>query len=69
MWKGRGSTRKLVTKKDEMYYVPLLKTLERLLQNEAIVAEVCWCHVIRKSSIMYTTLSRLSVDTRPMMAP
>ena len=45
VWKGRGSSRKLVVKKDEMYYVPLLKTLESLLQNETIIAEVCWCEV------------------------
>lgn len=43
-WKGTGSMRRSVVKKNEIMYVPLLKTLEDLLQCNDIVAEVCTYH-------------------------
>ena len=31
-WKGSGATRQLISKKDELMYIPILKTLESMLQ-------------------------------------
>ena len=39
-WKGAGKKRKLVMKKDEMMYIPLLKTLKNMLECKCTVAEV-----------------------------
>ena len=38
--KGTGHKRRLVETEDAMMYIPLLETLELLLQNETILAEV-----------------------------
>ena len=38
--KGSGNKRRCVLVEDIMMYVPILETLQVLLQNEAIVAEV-----------------------------
>lgn len=40
VWKGRGIKQKCVVKKDYAYYIPILETLQVLLKNEAIHAEV-----------------------------
>ena len=40
VWKGRGIKRRCVVKKDYAYYIPVLETLQVLLKNEAILAEV-----------------------------
>ena len=39
-WKGSGLHRKCTLKKDEMMYIPLLKTLECLLKSDTIRNEV-----------------------------
>lgn len=38
--KGSGSKRRVVEVDDVMMYIPILSTLELLLQNETIVSEV-----------------------------
>lgn len=40
VWKGLGSKRRCVLKNDHAIYVPVLKTLQNMLRNEAILAEV-----------------------------
>ena len=40
VWKGRGLKRRCVVKKDSLVYIPLLSTLQSLLRNNAILAEV-----------------------------
>lgn len=40
VWKGRGSKHRCVVKRDEMMYIPLLDTLQSLLNNENVLAEV-----------------------------
>ena len=39
-WKHSGIKRKCVSKKDYVYYVPVLDTLEALLNNQSLLAEV-----------------------------
>ena len=39
-WQTQGTGRQLVEVKDEFMYVPLLKVLERILQNRSIFEEV-----------------------------
>ena len=41
-WKleGSGAKRRMVEKKDCMYYIPILETLQTLLDNEDVLAEV-----------------------------
>lgn len=39
-----GRKRRTVLKKDEMFYVPLLLTLEKLLQNDSVLKEVGFIH-------------------------
>lgn len=39
--KGTGHKRRLVETDNTMMYIPLLETLELLLQNETILGEVC----------------------------
>ena len=41
VWKGSGDKRRCVTKADHFMYVPVLKTLESLLKNDAVLSEVC----------------------------
>ena len=40
VWKGRGHKRRCVVKKDSLVYIPLLHTLQSLLSNKGILAEV-----------------------------
>lgn len=40
-WKGSGAKRRLITKRDFVYYIPILKTLEVLLNNKCYADEVC----------------------------
>ena len=40
VWKGVGSKRRCVVKTDDAFYVPVLKTLENMLNNETILGEV-----------------------------
>ena len=44
-WKGAGAKRRLVTKEDFVYYVPILKTLEVLLNNRQFTDEVCYIKI------------------------
>lgn len=41
VWKGVGSKRRYKLKTDMAIYIPVLLTLECLLNNEAILSEVC----------------------------
>ena len=36
-----GRRRKVVVKKEEVMYIPLLETLQALLKNESVLKEVC----------------------------
>ena len=45
-WKGRGSKRRCVIKRDEVMYIPLLDTLQSLLNNESILAEVFYAYKV-----------------------
>ena len=40
VWKESGLKRRCVVKKDSLVYIPLLSTLQSLLRNNAILAEV-----------------------------
>lgn len=40
VWKGRGPKRQCVVKEDELMYIPVLETLQSLLQSDATMAEV-----------------------------
>lgn len=40
VWKGIGRKRQYVTKKDEAFYVPLMSTLQSLLNNKTVFQEV-----------------------------
>ena len=39
-YKGIGAKRRCVEKDETMHYVPVLKTLDVILQNETVLAEV-----------------------------
>lgn len=39
--RGHGRKRKMVKKDESMVYIPILKTLQSLLQDEEILGEVC----------------------------
>lgn len=39
-WKGSGAKRRIVLKKDEMMYVPILHTLQSLLNHDSVYSEV-----------------------------
>ena len=56
VWKGTGSKRRCVLEEDTFMYIPVLNTLETLLQNDSILAEV---HVL--VCAFYTIFSRVSV--------
>jgi len=40
-WKSTGVKRRLINKQDFVYYVPILKVLEVLLNNQHFADEVC----------------------------
>ena len=46
-WKGSGHARKSYNKVDTMMYVPILHTIEQLLQSHTITSEVCACYTAR----------------------
>ena len=50
--KGCGEKRKCVEVRDEMKYVPLLSTLESLLQNKNILQEVRYDTLIWQSLVL-----------------
>lgn len=41
--RGTGRKSRIVTVQETMIYVPILKTLEVLLNNETVLTEVCCC--------------------------
>ena len=41
VWKGNGSKHQCMMKTNEMFYVPILETLQSCLENDAILAKVC----------------------------
>ena len=42
--KGYGCKRKMMEIEEVMVYVPLLDTLQKLLENDKVGAEVCTCN-------------------------
>lgn len=44
--KVSGRKRRMVVKRDELIYIPLLLTLERLLNNGCILDQVCLCLIV-----------------------
>ena len=44
VWKGEGPKRRCVVKEDIMMYIPLLASLQSLLLNRAVLAEVSDCN-------------------------
>jgi len=40
VWTGSGAKRRLITKEDNVFYIPILKTLQVLLNNETLLSEV-----------------------------
>ena len=42
-WKGSGPKRKWILKRDEMMYIPMLETLECLLQSDTVRDQVHTC--------------------------
>ena len=40
-WKGWGAKRKCVTEQDCLMYIPILETIQSLLNNSALLSEVC----------------------------
>ena len=40
VWKGHGSKRQCVTVEDDMMYIPILETLNVLLNSDAVFSEV-----------------------------
>lgn len=44
--RGSGQKRRCVEVRDEMKYIPLLSTLERLLQNKKLIQEVFQTRVL-----------------------
>jgi len=53
IYRGRGRKRRLKEVTDTMVYVPLLKTLQILLQDEGIYTEVCMKHKCKYSIYIY----------------
>lgn len=43
-WKSNGAKRKCVLKKDYLYYVPIIQTLQTLLNNRSVLLEVLNFH-------------------------
>ena len=69
MRKGSGSKRSCVMRDDEMFYIPILDTLQSLLQCDTIFAEVniitCKCTCVYNyigSHLCYVHAYRLKVD-------
>ena len=60
-----GRRRKTVVKKDEYIYIPLLRTLETLLNNATIIQEVA--KTISFVSCKIYTLCRLMVDIKKII--
>ena len=42
VWRGIGRKRRCMVKKDEAFYVPILRTFANLLNNKTVY-EVCVC--------------------------
>ena len=62
VWKGSGSSRKLVTKHDTFIYIPVLQTLQTLLNNKAIMSEVT-ASILYPINLLILSLSRLTKGT------
>ena len=54
---GYGSKRRLVEKEEIMVYVPILKTLEVLLNDSAILAEVRFLHIYSCTVLMLMSIN------------
>lgn len=44
--RGSGKKRRCIEVRDEMKYIPLLSTIERLLQNKEFLQQVCCGSVV-----------------------
>ena len=40
VWKESGAKQRCISKEDDMFYIPVLKTLQVLLSNETVLSEV-----------------------------
>lgn len=49
MWKGSGTKRRCISKEDSVFYVPVLETLQGLLNNETVLSEVYFAISILKT--------------------
>ena len=45
VWKGSGIKRRCITKEDNVFYIPVLETLQSLLNNETVLLEVCFLQI------------------------
>ena len=41
-WKGSGTKRSYADVREEMMYIPILKTIQNLLDDPGILKQVCW---------------------------
>ncbi len=66
VWKGRGQKRQCVEVCDTFMYIPLLKTIQVLLQNSSVVAQVCMlktvCMHVCRLSAEYNLCDQIPVD-------
>ena len=67
MFKGTGLKRRCMLVEDTMMYVPILETLQVLLQNEAILSEVCIQIPYFKQSKHLPEFCRLKSVTSPKL--
>lgn len=45
-WKGTGENRTYTRVEDKMVYIPVLETIQTLLEDETVISEVCKCTCI-----------------------
>lgn len=65
-YKGIGAKRRCVEKDETMHYVPVLKTLDVILQNETVLAEV---RGMSRIAIKCPRMSHASVFTIHYISP
>lgn len=62
--RGCGEKRKCVEVRDEMKYIPLLATIERLLHNKNVIKEVLYTYVLTSAKQKNFCNYRLKEVTR-----
>ena len=60
-WKGIGENRKYTRIEEKMVYIPVLETLQTLLEDETIMSEVLCTSIIIRESV--DSLCRDGTDT------